>query len=830
MLRRDLGIFLVSAGILLLQICLTKIFSFILWYHFGFLAISSALLGFSASGVYLTLYPGVLKRDPLRTLGILASVGGVVTILTFALILRLQFNPLYILKFVQPDQVIVNWGELVHFAGFVALLMVPFFFMGLMVSIAIASEPANVGRIYFANLIGSGVGCLVSVPVLDVIGGDKAVVFCAALVAASGVGFLRRGAVVPAAVAVAIAAAGLAGPDSWFPLRSPKGKPLANVPKQDRICHDWTSLARVDFYHMRGAAKAGALPRKADGLWGLSARVAKPDLVERFVPPRIGIVIDAWAMTSITELEGEPAGNPRLKFIEYLPATLVYRLMKDRSPRVVALGAGGGLDVLSGLYFGAAHVTGVEINRSIVEAVKTRFAGFAGNLYGRDDVAIHADEGRHFLEKCGEQFDIVQVSGVDTYSSTQAGAYNLSENHLYTREAFDCYFRRVKENGILTLTRWYMPSPWSGLPRFSMRLAVLAHEALTGIGVKNPGRHVVFAQSGRFTVMLLKKIPFTQVELDILEATAQEYDYGFFQLPGRNAALNRAFAQDPAMKREVAKVSEFDRFYSTPDKRAFIDDYYFDVSAPTDDRPFFFELYRWRNITDAESFVGDAGITGHGILLVLFAELLVLSTVFVILPLWIVKRRQLAIAGRGAVLTYFSALGLGYILVEIVLSQRFILFLGHPVYALSVVLSGLLFFSGLGSLIAGRLGLKGGWAQRVAILGILVVGLIYMFALPPLFQRFLVADAPFRVLLSFVLLAPLGFLMGMPFPLGVRRLKEQGAVVAWAWGVNGYFSVLGSVLSVILGLALGFTWVLGIALGIYSVALVASNRFGTLSG
>jgi len=818
-MRRDFGIFLVSAGILLLQICLTKIFSFILWYHFGFLAVSSALLGFSASGVYLTLYPGVLKRDPLRALGILATVGGVATILTFALILRLQFNPLLILSFQPPDHVIVNWGELLYFASFVALLMVPFFFMGLMVSIAIASEPANVGRIYFANLIGSGVGCLVSVPLLDVIGGDKAVVLCAALVALSGVGFLRRGAVVPATVAIAIAAAGLAGPESWFPLRSPQEKPLANVPRQDRICHEWTSLARVDFYHMRGAASEKALPRKVDGLWGLSSRVAKLELreqLERDIPPRIGIVIDAWAMTSITELRGEPFRNERLKFIEYLPATLVYRLMKDRSPRVVALGAGGGLDVLSGLYFGAAHVTGVEINRSIVEGVKTRFAEFAGHLYDRDDVSIHADEGRHFLEKCREQFDIVQVSGVDTYSSTQAGAYNLSENHLYTREAFDCYFRRVKDDGILTLTRWYWPSKWSGLPRFSMRLAVLAYEALAAIGAKDPSRHMVFAQSGAFTVMLLKKSPFTREELAILEAAAQRFDYGFIHLPGR--------------EQQAAKFGEFDRFFSAPDKQAFIDDYYFDVSAPTDDRPFFFELYRWRHITDWESFVGDAGITGHGILLVLFAELLILSTVFVILPLWIVKRRQLQVAGRGAVLTYFSALGLGYILVEIVLSQRFILFLGHPVYALSVVLSGLLFFSGLGSLTAGRLGLEGGRAQRVAILGILVVGLIYMIALPPLFQRFLVAEAPFRVLLSFVLLAPLGFLMGMPFPLGVRRLEGQGAVVAWAWGVNGYFSVLGSVLSVILGLALGFTWVLGIALAVYAVALVTSNRFGVQSG
>lgn len=819
-MRRDLGIFLVSAGILLLQICLTKIFSFILWYHFGFLAISSALLGFSASGVYLTLRPGVLQRSPQRAIGVLAMVSGLVSLAVFALVLRLQFNPLHILAFKAPNSVVPDLVELANFAGFVAVLMVPFFFMGLMVSIAIASEPARVGRIYFANLLGSGVGCLVSIPVLDVIGGDKAVVICAALVALSGAGFLRRGAALgPVAVAGLILAIGFVGPADWFPLKSPRSKPLASVPHEDRICHDWTSLARVDFYEMKGE-------RKADGLWGLSSSVSSADLVTKHVPPRKGIVIDAWAMTSITKLEGEPRGNPKLKFIEYLPATLVYRLMGERVPRVVALGAGGGLDVLSALYFGAAHVTGVEINSSIVDAVRGRFADFAGNLYARPDVTILNDEGRHFLEKSEAQFDIVQVSGVDTYSSTQAGSYALSENFLYTREAFDCYFRRVKDDGILTLTRWYMPSPWSGLPRFSMRLAVLAWDALAAQGIEDPSKHMVFAQSGRFTVILLKKQPFSREELDKLEAAAVRYDYGFFHLPGRKATLNRAFADDPKMKKAVAQVGQFDAFFSAPDKQAFVDDYYFDVSAPTDDRPFFFELYKWRSILDAESFVGDAGITGQGILFILFGELLVLSTVFVLLPLLVLRRRQLEVPGRYSLLTYFSCLGLGYILVEIVLSQRFILFLGHPIYALSVVLAGLLFFSGLGSLAAAKIGLQGGRAQRLAILGILVVGGAYVFGLPVLFQRFLHADTAFRVGLSFLLLAPLGFLMGMPFPLGITRLQDRGQVVAWAWGVNGYFSVLGSVLSIILGLAFGFTWVLVIALGVYAVAWVVAGRFG----
>jgi spermine/spermidine synthase len=820
-MRRDVGIFVLSVAVLLMQICLTKIFSFILWYHFGFLAISSALLGFSAAGVYLTLFPGVLRRDPMRVLGALAVVGGIVTVFVFALILRLQFNPLLILSFQPPDHVLPNWTELARFAGFVAVLMVPFFFMGLMVSLAISSDPAHVGRIYFANLLGSGVGCLVSIPMLDVVGGDKAVIVCAALVALSGVGFLRRGAVVPLVVGLALLAVGYAAPPHWFPLKSPKEKPLARVPAADRLYSAWTSLARVDFYTLRGE-------RKADALWGLSSRVASTDLVADHVPDRKGIVIDAWAMTSITNLKGEPRANPGLKFIEYLPATLVYRLTGDTAPRVVALGAGGGLDILSGLYFGASHVTGVEINRSIVDAVKAggEFATFAGGLYDRPDVTVHIDEGRHFLEKSQEKFDIVQVSGVDTYSSTQAGAYNLSENFLYTREAFDCYFRRVKDDGILTLTRWYLPSPWSGLPRFSMRLAVLAWDSLKALGVQDPSRNMVFAQSGQFTVILLKKQPFTAEELNTLEAAAREYDYGFFYLPGRQASLNQAFAASFKMAKAIDQVRMFDAFFQAKDKERFVDDYYFDVSAPTDDRPFFFELYKWGHILDAESFVGDAGITGQGILFILFGELLVLSTVFVLLPLWILGRRHLAIPGRASLLVYFSALGLGYILVEIVLSQRFILFLGHPIYALSVVLSGLLFFSGLGSLTAGRIGLRGGWAQRIAILGILGVGVAYAFGLPVLFKQFLHADALFRVLLSFALLAPLGFLMGMPFPLGITRLKERKELVAWAWGVNGYFSVLGSVLSIILGLAFGFTWVLVIALIVYGIALLVAHRFG----
>lgn len=820
MIRRDFGIFLLSVGVLLLQICLTKIFSFILWYHFGFLAVSSALLGFSASGVFLALAPKLLARCGDRTLGGLAIVGGIATVAVFAGILQLPFNPLLILKRVPPDGIVADWGELTNFAGFVALLLVPFFFMGLMLSIAIAKNPAGVGRIYFANLVGSAAGCLVSIPVLDYVGGDKAVILCGALVALSGIGFLRRGAWLPVAVAGGLAALGFFAPASWFSLKSPAEKPLAKVEPEDHLGSEWTSLARVDFYEMRGRGKA-------DGLWGLSANVASDEIVSAHVPERRGVLIDAWAMTSITKLEGEPKANPALKFIDYLPATLVYRVKPDTSPTVVALGAGGGLDILSALYFGASHVTGVEINKTIIEAVRGRFAAFAGNLYDRPDVTIHTHEGRHFLMRSEEQFDIVQVSGVDTYSSTQAGAYTLSENFLYTREAFDTYFERCKDGGIVTLTRWYMPSPWTGLPRFSMRLAVLAWEALERQGVADPSKHMVFAQSGQFTVILLKKgSAFTAEELDRLQATAAEYDYGFFHLPGRTAKLNTAFAAAPNMKLATEKVGTFDAFFAAADKQAFIDNYYFDISAPTDDRPFFFELYKFRNVLDRESFVGDAGVTGHGILMVVFAELAILGLLFVLVPLFVVRRRDLKGPQSGGVLLYFAALGLGFMLVEIVLSQRFILFLGHPIYALTVVLSGLLLFSGLGSLVAGKLGLRGGVAARLAIVGIVVVGGLYAHYLPQVFERFLREDATFRVLLSFALLAPLGFLMGMPFPLGIRRLSGRSDLVAWAWGVNGYFSVLGSVGSIMLGLAVGFTWVLYIALAIYGIALLVASRFG----
>lgn len=886
------ALFLVSSGLLLLEISLTKIFSIVLWYHFGFLVISIALLGFATSGVWLAMNPKALERGGafLAKASTWAAVGCA---------LALWF---VIHSSVDAFSVIRDRNE-AGLLGQILILLLPFFFLGAVISATLIQHRERAGIVYSANLIGSGIGCGLAVFLFDALhwSAPSAVLFAALLAAIGGLLFAfadrrpgkggARAAFAPGLVVLAlIALFQWDGLEGALHLSAPKSKPLWHVEEWERhhtarLLHmkdgedipfqgepvilnaeegeietlygekrrlriadakrtpdggfdvepyplvrftEWTSLSRVDAFPW--------VAREAWGLWGLSDQYKGPQ------PKQVGITIDSWAMTNILEWKGGKTGEPGAppEVLEYLPAGLVHRVKKNAD--ILCIGAGGGMDLLTAKRFGASRITGVEINPGVAKAAREAYPEFQGYLYDpvkNPDVTLHVAEGRHYLERDQHQYDVVQLSGVDTASTTQAGAFSLSENNLYTAEAFDTYLARTKDDGIVTLTRWFLPDT-RGFPRNSLRLFVLAWEALERAGVQEPGRHLYLVESQAFSVVLFGKTAFGAADIAALDRTSLEKNFkplyhptlapgATLTVPGVTRTLPYEYINP--YSGQVAS-NQFVNFATAAaqgaeSKADFLKSYPYDISSPEDNRPFFFETSRFRDLFQYEAFFNSlGGITAHGILMILMALLGVVALFFVILPLATLRRREreagISPEPLGAVLFYFGSLGLGFILVEVVLSQKFILYLGNPLYSLAVVLFSVLIFSGIGSALSTRVG-----RPRRALLVVILIALVYPLLLDPVFAATLGLGTPGRIAVSVALLAPLGLALGMPFPLGVQALsKGSPSLVAWAWGINGYTSVLGSVLTVVLSIAIGFNAVVWFGGSIYLIAFLVAPRLG----
>lgn len=856
---RLLALFLVSAGLLLQQVALTKVFSIVLWYHFGFLVISIAMLGFAISGVVLARRPQILEGGA-DLFARLSGWAAVASVLVLWLVVHTRVDAFTLIA----DR---NEGA---FVFLILALIVPFYFMGAAVSATLTLHRERASKVYSANLLGSGAGCGLAIALFDGmnLSAPDVVLVSALLVALGGLAFAldggRAAMHVPAAGALLVALCfGLPERDSVWHLAAPASKPLYHVEKWDRDNRpqaatlkdgtrvvftryeitdagafaitpfgdripvdmaqvprredgsvmtepaslveftEWTSLSRVDaFTWPRG------LP--GWGLWGLSSAWRGE------LPRQKGITIDSWAMTNVPEwrrYDETTDGRPP-EVLEFLPAGLVHRIRPEAE--ILCIGAGGGMDLMTAERFGAKKIVGVEINPGVVRAVKDVFLDFQGRLYDPEaspHVEIHVAEGRHFLERDQRKYDVVQLSGVDTASTTQAGAFTLSENFLYTIQAFETYLDRTKPGGLVTLTRWVLPDPTTGHPRETLRLFTLAYTALANRGVQDPGKHIYLVESQGFSVILFGAEPFSEADLATLDATSAALNFRALYHPAKPVVWNHPVTKKPIQ-------NEWEAFAAAPDKQAYFASYPYDVAPPTDDRPFFFETSRFRHLFQRESFFNVlGGITAHGILMVLLALLAAVAWFFVIAPL-----RRLAKDLPGSrtlpVLGYFAALGTGFILVEVVLAQRFILYLGNPLYSLAVVLFGILIFSGIGAALSGRVG-----DPRKALVVVVLFAALFPWFSGWVFDATLMWSTPLRIVVSLLLLAPLGLAMGMPFPLGLSRIaKGDSRLTAWAWGVNGYTSVIGSVMTIVLSIALGFSAVIWIAAVLYTGAWLLAPR------
>jgi spermidine synthase len=771
------GIAAVSAALLMTELALTRIFSVTMYYHFAFLAISIALFGLSASGVLVyVLRRRLAMADTRQLLTRAALIHGAATLVALASLVRIRVGLNY-----SPE-------NLALMLAIYVLASLPFVTGGAVVSLAFARLPTTINLLYGADLIGAAAGCLALIPLLNLLGAPGVVLIAAALSMVAGLCFTparsrhRTGVIAAAVLGVPLAAqVGGFGP---FDILDTKGH------EGDRVLFSkWNSFSRVAVYDRR------------HGDWSLSPTFTGAPAESLFMD------IDSAASTPILKGTGRPEDAA---YLRYELTALGYSLVERPSGfTALVIGPGGGRDLLSALLFGATRVDGVEINPIIVRDVMLdRFRQYSGNLYTDRRVAIHVDDGRSFVRRSTSQYDVIQASLVDTWAATAAGAYTLTENSLYTAEAFGEYLDHLTDQGVLTITRWVFDG---------LRLVSLAQEACAARGL-DASKHLAIVRYDRVATFLLKKTPFTAADVSRLQSRARELGFAVLYAPGVEAPV---IGDEPIeMVRSGTSAADYRRLILAADRDSFIDQYPLDIRPTTDDRPFFFHTTRLADQFDVA--FGRSMLFGNGLsaLLTLFGISAVLVLLFIVGPLVLGGERP----GRGWAgwLVYFGALGAGFMLLEVALLQRFVLLLGHPVYSLTVTLFSLLLGTGIGSLISRRVAEPAVTRATVrAVAGVLVVALLAPIVLPWLIGLAIPWPLPLRIAMAVIILLPLGVLLGMPLPGGMRLLAAtRPEIVPWGWGINGAFSVVGATLAVFIAMNWGFSVALVGAAVVYAGAAV----------
>src|SRR3954447_7688763 len=795
--RRHLaGVALVSATLLMTELALTRIFSVVMYYHFAFLAISIALFGVSASGVFAYVLRRRLDRYSTDALlAVQSLIYAVCTIVALFWLVRLRvgmsFSP----------------RNLTLMLTIYALAALPFFAGGLVVTLAISRLSAQVNAVYAADLLGASAGCLILIPLLDRLGAPGVVLAAAALSIAAAILFApssNRATIAAIGAAVLLVPiAGQASGRAGFDVVDTKGH------QGDRILFSkWNSFSRIGVYE------------RAHGDWSLSPAYTGPLPETRFMD------IDSAASTPILRLD---ASLSNARYLRYELTALAYHLAGDRrsdrgaggpelglaesapgaehagqSPQspapagftALVIGPGGGRDLASALVFGASHVDGVEINPIIAnDVMRDRFREYSVGIYANPRVRIAVDDGRSFVRRTPDKYDVIQASLVDTWAATAAGAYTLTENTLYTVDAFNDYLDHLKPDGMLTITRWVADG---------LRLVSLAQAACEPRGWTVADRLAIVRQD-LVATFLLKKSPSTAREIATLHEVAGRLGFDVLYAPrpasgapavpeSAGAQRQHGVADDPQSTKPAedvfvdgASTGDYARLITAADRERFYADYRADIRPTTDDRPFFFHTTKIRDQFDVA--FGQKMLFGNGLsaLMTLLGISTALVVLFVIGPLAFAGRGQARPRGWLAWLLYFGALGAGFMLIEVSVLQRFVLLLGHPVYSLTVTLFSLLLGTGTGA----------AWSQRfgaatlrrtcaVAIVVVALAALLFVAGIDPIVTWAIPMARSARIVVAAAVLLPIGIALGIPMPTGLRMLSHtRPQMIAWAWGING---------------------------------------------
>ena len=851
-----LSLGLISASALAYEILLMRLFSVIQWHHFAYMIISLALLGYGISGTLVALLQKTFKQHFQIIYPLLLFLFSISSSACFLLAQSIPFNPEAILWDVQQTG---------YLLGIFLLLSIPFVLAASAICLLFMQYPDQISKIYAVDLLGAGLGSLGMVVLLFYIFPMTAL----QLISFSGI------------VAALIAIQELNQRDSVLfssPFFSTRSR--LNIFSLTAVLagllfilniQDW----KLEISPYKDLSKTlnisgTQLIKQQSSPLGLLSIVESSKIPFRFAPglslynsqeppEQLGLFNDAANMTAITRY---PDTLQKLSYLDQVTSALPYhlsprpinlpavvlptsspanktadRFMFDKShiQRLLIVGAGGGSDILQALFHHTEHIDALELNPQIINLLSNEFAQYSGNIYLQDNVNVYAEDVRGFLSKrasddphnnASEHYDLIQISLMDSFNASASGLYALHESYLYTVEALQTYLQYLNPDGYLAISRW-IKTP----PRDAIKMFATAIKALQQDQIQHPSQHLVLIRGWQTSTLLVKKKPFNAIEIKQLKQFCQERAFDVAWYPGIKSAetnLFNNFRQAWFYQGANALLSD--------SGQQFLKAYKYDVSPATDDKPFFHQFFKWSVLAELFSLREQGGFAllemGYIILFATLILAVVSSIVLIILPLIVFHFRSktteefsLAVSERIRVFIYFFSIGLAFLFIEIAMMQKFILFLHHPIYAIPVVLTSFMVFSGLGSVCTKYMMVHYSASQLLfrAILGIICLGLFYSYFLGSFFALMAAYSIVLKITLSFILIAPLAFCMGMPFPLALSRIASlNSAYIPWAWGVNGCASVISAVLASLLAIHFGFTQVIFAALGLYLLSLLYS--------
>jgi hypothetical protein len=783
-IRTLFGIFFVSAASLSLEISLTRYFSISQNYHFAFLVISIAFLGYGASGSFFALFKQFHNWDK----DILLTASS----LLFSLFILLSFFLANSLPF---DFFKLLWdkNQVFFIFFYYVLLSLPFFFAGLTISSALTRFQMQVNKIYFFDLLGAGIGAFLG-GLIFLPKGEKGVFILISCLALLGsILFSPRRKWLWRFFLFSLLAAGgavfLASP-AWLNFRiSPfKDLPLAlKYPQAQHLLARWNAISRIDVIRSPATRYAP----------GLSL------LYQEQLPPQLGLSVDGGELSAITQFQ--KADDPALRFLSFLPSSLAYSFVRE--PKTLIIEPKGGLDVLEAIYFKASQIKVIESNPLLVSLFRRELAEVSNHLYHQKNIQVDSGNSRALLKKEKGTYDLIVFSLTDVLGASGTGLYGLAENYLFTVNSFAEVLNKLSSSGVISLTLYLLPPP-----RQEIKVLATWVEALERLK-KDPSSHLVSIRSWATISYFIKKSPFGDEDIKRLKAFCEERLFDLVYYPGiepKETNLYNKFA--------YPIYSDFAlEFLSLPQKKELYKNYTFDVQPATDNRPFFSNFYKLSKWKETYRALGQKWLPlfqGKFLIPLLLVQSLLGAFILILLPVIVLKKNRRKHKGlQTKVFFYFTFIGMGFIFVEIILVQKFILFLGHPLYSISTILFSLLFSSGVGSLCSRSI-LRSNLRTKLRTSLFLSACLITLdiLVLPAFCRGFIGLGFGIKVLLAFLFIFPLGFLMGFPFPTGIRLLGfKDEKLIPWAWAVNSFSSVVNSVMALMIAFWGGYNFVLGLA-------------------
>ena len=784
--RIYLSIIFLSVAIIAFELVLMQILSVVQWYHFAYMVISIALLGFGAAGTFLAIFrKWLLDKSEVILPVLMISCGTTMAmVMGIARISCVRFDS-YLL-FADFSQI---WRLVFTYTVF----FIPFFLGALAIGLAFVKFVKEIGKLYFANLVGSGAGGVVALGLIWLFLPQK----------------------IPAIISVLPLVSGII-------LMSKRSRPFIIASASISlliISFIMISPPRLVLSEFKGLTRALNLPEAGIDLeksspYGLMQVVSSPALryapglsltYKGVLPPTKGVFRNGDWFGPVILWKSTDAKT----IMDHTTSALPYCM--NKRDRVLALNAGTGANISHAITQGANKVTGVEPNSTVLSLLQHGLSGELDGLFDNSSVSIHNMESRTYLAMDTSTYDLIMLPMTGAFGGT-CGLYALKEQYLLTKEAFREMWLKLSTNGVISITCW-MDYP----VRNPLKILATIAEMLEEQGIKNPKDFVAAVRSWGTITFIAKKSPISSAETQRIRDFCNQMSFDPAILPDIKQSERAQFniLQDDLFFEYI------DRIMSS--KRAGLySEYDFNIRPATDNRPYFSQFLRWQSLPHLAKLFGDRALPffeiGYLIVMLTFVQIAIGAFVLIILPLFRIGWKG---GNKTGTILYFSGIGLGYMFVEIVFIQGFILYFGNPVYSAAAVITSMLICSGIGSYVSSSL--KKTKRTLLVIFGSIVVMLfLYAIMLTPVLQKTMALPFAAKLFFAFLLVSPLSFLMGMPFPLGMGFLaKEDESQVAWAWGINGCSSVISTVLATIIAVEMGFVWVMVFASFAYSLPLIA---------